>query len=1163
MEQKGVRAFKFLYADSRADRKASDVLERHYKQEHLVSRPVVRDEYNNNQYLVFPDRAALWEHCRALPESERCLHEVVFSWQPQRIKFDIDIKAAELDAFQIPPELQKNRERKTVATDADIDAVFGTTGGDAQPTTRAAPTKEEVARSKVDAIMNCVIDTILEELHVAYHAEPIAIDRDALIVTDSSGPTATGYKHSFHILTRLIAVPNNHEAKELTTRVLESLPVSVRPFVDPGVNCNTQSFRLGMCAKAGTRRFKTVTTRYGTAACDITDTMVVVLASSGVRVLPKVFVPCATERSPDLPLPEATVAAVAEAARAATAGHTLRGARGSLLIYQRDRPTFCQLCRKTHHNDNTLMLAVRPADGATAEAGTSCDHVIVEFCRHAPGKSREVATVACAPVLTAVAAQASRAAARAEEAHGRIAGHIRRLREGKVDPHRATLFESLPDPRRHVYAEERMRPYELVDTLVVKAQMGLGKTRALRQFIDEHFPADGIRPFVLRFVTFRQTFSSSLRRADQFPDFALYSDHQGDLDHVRFPRLIVQVESLHRLKLTAAPDPVDLVVLDEVESILAQFNSGLHRRFNAAFAMFKWLLGTAAHVVCMDANVGDRTHNTLERMRAGRPAVFHWNQFRRAASDRYFFTGHPGAWTERLHAAIRAGRNVVVATNSLAEAETTREMVEAEFPTKRVALYSSKTAPSEKARHFADVDTHWAGLDVLIYTPTVSAGISFEREHFDCLFGDFGSSSCDVETSRQMLARVRSLRSREHFILLRGSLMNLPTDPQEIRRLINNKRAGLFRGIDDALLEFEYTPAGDVRFYESDFFFLWLETVSVANASRNDFARRFIDQVADTGAQVDVLATDADAEALAGLVAARRETKAAQGSAHHARVAAAADLTPDQASEIQASLSEQTDVSPENRFALEKWRLCDAFSWHGRPLDADFVRLYSPARARRVFQRLTQITAAPTIDAAIDAMRELERTRYSYVMETRVAGAEHANEAPDVLLDRKLYASQAHVFATWLLKVCGFACITDPRHVSVAALAQRIRGCLRVLAGNAPAIAFEFDQKAPNLRKLRNEAEDARVVATALRFINPVVRAMYGLEIRRHAASDSYRLAWTTVGSLFVFRDDPEPDDTKPRPRPHVPSRLCKVDTSVDGFLEDEFVHIGGASLCA
>src|ERR1700731_5484865 len=94
------------------------------------------------------------------------------------------------------------------------------------------------------------------------------------------------------------------------------------------------------------------------------------------------------------------------------------------------------------------------------------------------------------------------------------------------------------------YNKPSMKNYKLVETLLVRAQMGMGKTRALRNYIDKYFSGNGK---VIRFVTFRQTFSHSLQAV--FPEFVSYKDIKGEID-ARHPHTIVQVESLHRISVT-------------------------------------------------------------------------------------------------------------------------------------------------------------------------------------------------------------------------------------------------------------------------------------------------------------------------------------------------------------------------------------------------------------------------------------------------------------------------------------------------------------------------------------------------------------------------------------------------------------------------------------
>jgi hypothetical protein len=1139
-------AFRFLVQRERSS--ALPSVEDRYKIQDLVSRPVVRDEYNN-RYLVFESRAEFLEWSANAPEPERCFHEVVFGRLPQRLKFDVDAPSHKLDALCLHAE-------PTFAEDDPLAILLGEDFEDVQQRETDDPLHRERG-SKFHAIVDQLIEAILDELYVAYHGvENLLPSRGDLVIADSSGGTPLGVKYSFHILVLPYFVANNEEAREFTARVLERLPPPVRAFVDPDVNKKTQNFRHAGSAKPGSGRYKhasrDVARAFGTAE-DVPLQDLFITAPCGARILRPIY----TEPPPPRGATAAAGAAVVRAAldlaarEGVTAGHRFSEARGTLLCFEREVPTHCTICGETHHKDNSLLVSINDEEPGVVR--------LVEHCRQARGKGRTIGEVSVgtgAPARAGVPARgALEAPARGGNAHERIVERVTAICEGRVNPHVASAFESLPDAQKTVYAEGAMRPYELRPTLAVLAQMKLGKTKTMRAYLAAHFPVDGLETPVIRILTFRQTFSNSISK--DFPDFTLYSDAPGDLDPVRYPRLIVQVESLHRLTLGARPEPVDLLVLDEVESILAQFNSGLHKNFNAAFAMFQWMMQTARHVVCMDANLGDRTYQALARLRPAHPLHFHWNRFARAADDVYHFTADQGAWLGRLHAALRAGSRVVLPTNSLAEARAYEEAIRREFPGKRVMLYSSETPPSEKARHFGDVHSYWADLDVLIFTPTCSAGVSFELEHFDVIFGFFCDVSCDVETCRQMLGRVRNLRTREHYICIRATGAALPTTVEEIGRRIRDKRAGLYREVEGAAVQFEYSADGEIQFYESNYYHLWVETVRVNNLSRNEFARRFIDQVADTGARVLALAADEPPGAGAALLIAHRETRVALKGARCAAVAAAADLSPDEAGAVREALQGQQDVDPGLRLAYEKYMLREAYAWHGRPLDTTFVNNYQGAEARRVYRNLCRITEGTTVLDSLRRMRQQEADHYDYIMESRSNAFGYANEGRDLLREKTTYVFQAHSIAVWLLRVCGFDFASAAR-VHEELLEARLRSALPALRRAVNGIVFEFEVPRPYLDRLGREADRARFLAGMLRTVNAVLRTMYGCQVRRVAKSaggGAYCLSESAVGKLFVFAQDAVPDDAPGGPRPHIPSNLANIPSEdhLSDFLEASY----------
>ena len=92
-----------------------------------------------------------------------------------------------------------------------------------------------------------------------------------------------------------------------------------------------------------------------------------------------------------------------------------------------------------------------------------------------------------------------------------------------------------------------------------------------------------------------------------------------------------------------------------------------------------------------------------------------------------------------------------------------REII-TKYPELKVALYTTSTTGEEKIK-LKNVDACWTDLNVLIYSPTISAGVSYDKCHFDVMFGVICSRSCCARDYHQMLRRVRTIAVDDVLIL--------------------------------------------------------------------------------------------------------------------------------------------------------------------------------------------------------------------------------------------------------------------------------------------------------------------------------------------------------------------------------------------------------------
>jgi len=470
------------------------------------------------------------------------------------------------------------------------------------------------------------------------------------------------------------------------------------------------------------------------------------------------------------------------------------------------------------------------------------------------------------------------------------------------------LFDKWPN--KCSYSESIMRPFvepgsEVPRTICVKAPMKMGKTKMLREFIKDHFSNPDC---VIRILTFRRTFASHMHQRFSDLGFTIYDATVGKITD---KRLIIQLESLHRLEI----HHTDLVVLDESELIIEQINSNLYHSFTRSFAALDYLIKQSKHLICMDAYMSDRTYRVLDTMRKfyKDDMLFHVNTFKRDLGDKYIMAKNIGDWLQYLMSSINDGDNVAIMTNSLEECKTVEQHIRnsVNFPI-NIGVYSSETSKSVKNKAFNDVDNIWSKHNVLILTPTVSAGVSFEVEHFDKVFGFFIDTSCPVESCIQMLGRVRNVKSREYTILINYNIRNLPTNIKELKKRIQQQHMYLMSEINNSRLDFTYDADGNVEIRNTDYMQIWLENQRIKNLSKNNFLSRFISLISKYGADISELELDMeDINSIKLLVKEHKSTKHIIKDKEATNISSAASISFDQYINIKNALNDTTSEAKE------------------------------------------------------------------------------------------------------------------------------------------------------------------------------------------------------------------------------------------------------------
>ena len=210
----------------------------------------------------------------------------------------------------------------------------------------------------------------------------------------------------------------------------------------------------------------------------------------------------------------------------------------------------------------------------------------------------------------------------------------------------------------------------------------------------------------------------------------------------------------------------DLIILDEIESILKQFNSietfknKSRNTFEFIDEIIKSSVLNGGKIISMDGDLGNRTVNFLKDYGNMINIINNVN----FNSFKLNITSNLDYFENCIFLALDANKNIVIPTMSAGYANQIYTTIKDRYPDLNILIYTSASGGEDKMK-LKNVDELWRDANVLIYSPTISAGVSFDKKHFDVIFGVLCDGSCTPRDYHQMLRRIRKIEDNDILIL--------------------------------------------------------------------------------------------------------------------------------------------------------------------------------------------------------------------------------------------------------------------------------------------------------------------------------------------------------------------------------------------------------------
>ncbi|KTD71611.1 5' DNA primase TraC [Legionella steelei] len=355
---------------------------------------------------------------------------------------------------------------------------------------------------------------------------------------------------------------------------------------------------------------------------------------------------------------------------------------------------------------------------------------------------------------------------------------------------------------------------------LVRSAIGTGKTAIVEHLVKQN-PKQSIL-FTTHLISLVESAASrlGLTSYNECDNFDLQIEH----------RLAICLNSLGKLTAEGSLRHYDVVIIDEIEQVLARLTSHIEQK-PLIFSVLQHVMTNAKSLICLDAHLSQATVQMVQRFCPNQPVTIHFNRFEPGSARQIAFHDSPESVQMTAMQALEQEQKVYLAFNSKKEAFKTYSALNMAFPEKRGLYISSDNAgDAENQAFFNNVNEVSKRYDYLVCTPSVSTGVSIDNGHFDFVGGVFNAQVNTANDCMQALGRIRNHKTLHVFCDKRQAFKSLNPDVIASKWLNTHQH-------DISLMNLD--KEGQRIILNPDYEQLTLLVTQARHASFNDFYQQF------------------------------------------------------------------------------------------------------------------------------------------------------------------------------------------------------------------------------------------------------------------------------------------------------------------------------------
>lgn len=323
--------------------------------------------------------------------------------------------------------------------------------------------------------------------------------------------------------------------------------------------------------------------------------------------------------------------------------------------------------------------------------------------------------------------------------------------------------------------------FSLNGNIWIKSNMGAGKTTQLRKYIKN---SDKKIIIITPRVTLAEEYYLKLKEEG----FKFYQDLKSDEDYKNVNKLIIQIDSLYKIKT-----PYEIAIFDEIETLNYYFTdtSLIKEKDELAFGIEDLIKNTLKNIF-MDANLEESTMeiiNNFSRKNFNFQECF-YKPFENKKVNIKVGHNSKDIKTELFKEvldSIKKGENICIPVNSKRFLKELYSTFKKEIPDTKIIKVSSEDKLNS-IEEFGD-------NQISIFTGALLCGNNFDNKHFDKIIAYFSNHHSSAKLISQQLLRVRQFENITIYFHENNLIKKRMTEENLIENWKKNREERLKRGI--------------------------------------------------------------------------------------------------------------------------------------------------------------------------------------------------------------------------------------------------------------------------------------------------------------------------------------------------------------------------------